>query len=369
MAKLTLSRDEASARIQNQIVKGQELLSRPVESRSELKQIRQSYYTWDEYNVELLKKLFETEVEAEAYARRPGIFIAGNSSLEEDIEDFHDDVRSRIRRLDSLAERLELFDEPGSGGVVTGGSQAEIARRLIETLDRIQASNYQDEQLIQEAKNLNAMLSPTYTRMHGAVPVITTTYPPRIWWPRAREEASQALAMASARQLATPEPSSKRPPERAPSNRVFLVHGRDHGLKEAVARLVDRIGYKPIILHERPDRGQTIIEKFEREAPDAAYAIVLLTPDDVGRLAAEPEAPLGTRARQNVVWEFGYFAALLGRDHVAALVVSADELVRPTDIEGILYISVRDIEDDAWRMKLAREMKSAGLDVDLNNID
>jgi predicted nucleotide-binding protein len=215
----------------------------------------------------------------------------------------------------------------------------------------------------------NARLGPTYAAIYNGRPLIITTYPVRVWFSRAYDQAQQALALASAGSVAAPTPQ---PVERPPSNRVFVVHGHDHGLKEAVARLVESLGYQAIILHERADRGQTIIEKFEREAPDAAFAVILLTPDDEGRSRSigqeDKAADLAHRARQNVVWEYGYFVALLRRANVRALVMSDDEVESPSDFDGLLYVPVRTIEDTAWRMKLTQEMKAAGLDIDLNEV-
>jgi predicted nucleotide-binding protein len=91
--------------------------------------------------------------------------------------------------------------------------------------------------------------------------------------------------------------------------------------------------------------------------------VVLLTPDDVGRSAteAEPEGP--NRARQNVILELGYFMGALKRARVAAL--CTDVVERPSDIHGLLYI---DVSQDGWELRLAREMRDAGLPVDLNKL-
>lgn len=53
-------------------------------------------------------------------------------------------------------------------------------------------------------------------------------------------------------------------PSRSPGRKVFVVHGHDNGLKEAVARFLTRLQLEPIILHEKPNEGSTIVEKFER---------------------------------------------------------------------------------------------------------
>lgn len=53
---------------------------------------------------------------------------------------------------------------------------------------------------------------------------------------------------------------------------VFIVHGHDSGLKNEVARFITDMGYNPIILHEQPNTGKTIIEKIEAFT-NVCYAI------------------------------------------------------------------------------------------------
>ena len=93
---------------------------------------------------------------------------------------------------------------------------------------------------------------------------------------------------------------------------TFLVHGHDEAVKEAVARYLDGLGVKPIILHEQASQGRTVIEKLEHHA-NVSFAIVLLTPDDVGSAYGQAEE-LRPRARQNVVLELGFFVGKLGRE-------------------------------------------------------
>jgi Predicted nucleotide-binding protein containing TIR-like domain len=72
----------------------------------------------------------------------------------------------------------------------------------------------------------------------------------------------------------------------APSRRVFLVHGHDEGVRETVARFLEKLDLECVILHEQPNKGRTIIEKFEAYS-DVSFAVVLLTPDDQGGLITE----------------------------------------------------------------------------------
>lgn len=144
---------------------------------------------------------------------------------------------------------------------------------------------------------------------------------------------------------------------------IFIVHGRDDGTKETVARFVEKFGLKAIILHEQPSEGLTIIEKLEKYADNAGFAIVLLTPDDVGGLKNTIEDKIKPRARQNVVFELGYFMGKLGRERVCPLFKG--EIENPSDIDGVVYVSM---DNEDWKLKLGQEMKNAGFSVDMNKI-
>jgi len=150
------------------------------------------------------------------------------------------------------------------------------------------------------------------------------------------------------------------PVARAPSRKIFVVHGHDEGARETVARFIERIGFEAIILHEQANRGRTVIEKVEAHG-DVGFAVVLLTPDDVGGVS--PEA-LHPRARQNVLLELGYFIGLLSRARVCAL--RKGEVEIPSDFAGVVYQPLDD--HGAWKTALARELQDAGYDIDWNKV-
>ena len=80
-----------------------------------------------------------------------------------------------------------------------GSSLPEAAHRLLELLRQVESTRaYDDEELLQEIKTLNLQLAPAYAQLYGRTPLISTTYPPRIWIPRAKEAASDALAFLNA---------------------------------------------------------------------------------------------------------------------------------------------------------------------------
>lgn len=148
-----------------------------------------------------------------------------------------------------------------------------------------------------------------------------------------------------------PAPAAEPEPKEEPVPAgVFIVHGHDELTREQVARTIEQEGRKAVILHEQANKGQTLIEKFERYAAEAGWAVVLLTDDDVGGTSKESLQP---RARQNVVLEMGFFYGRFGRERVAVLYEEGVEL--PSDTLGIAYIPLD--EGGAWKAKLLKELE------------
>jgi predicted nucleotide-binding protein len=141
-------------------------------------------------------------------------------------------------------------------------------------------------------------------------------------------------------------------------SKVFVVHGHDEGAREGVARFLEKIGLTAIILREQPNQGRTIIEKFVDCAREVGFAVVLLTPDDLGGAAATEVQQ--SRARQNVIFELGYFAGSLGRGR--ACLLRKGEVEIPSDLYGVVYTAMDGA--DGWKIELARELKAAGFEFD-----
>lgn len=135
--------------------------------------------------------------------------------------------------------------------------------------------------------------------------------------------------------------------------RVFIIHGHDEASKSQVARMVEQLGFTAVILAEQTNRGRTIVEKLERHS-DVAFAVAILTPDDIG-----------SRARQNVILELGHFEGRIGRDRVCILYTPGVGL--PSDIRGVAYYELD--KAGAWRYSVAKELRDAGFPgVDMNKL-
>jgi predicted nucleotide-binding protein len=141
------------------------------------------------------------------------------------------------------------------------------------------------------------------------------------------------------------------------SRDVFVVHGHDLGMQQTVARFLEKLKLKPIILNEQASRNRTIIEKFEAYS-SVRFAVVLLSPDDVGAAKGQEPKP---RARQNVILELGYFLGALGRENVCALHKGDVEL--PSDLHGVIWVPY----EGNWQLTLIKELKAAEVEIDLSD--
>ncbi len=143
---------------------------------------------------------------------------------------------------------------------------------------------------------------------------------------------------------------------------VFIVHGHDEAAKTKTARFIEKLGLTPIILHEQASGSKTVIEKIEAYS-NVGFGIILYTPCDIGG-KKEEKPQLKNRARQNVVFEHGFLIGKIGRKNVCALV--KDDIETPNDISGVVYVKMDD--EDAWHLKIARELRNSGYDIDMNKV-
>lgn len=166
---------------------------------------------------------------------------------------------------------------------------------------------------------------------------------------------AKAILQTFLDELADDEPAHGKT-QPANYTRVFIVHGHDGELKQAVARVVEKQGIEAVILTEQANQGKTIIEKFE-DFSDVGGAICLFTADDLGR-SRESDVDRA-RARQNVVFETGYFIGKLGRDHI--VILADDGIEMPSDLSGVVRTNTGN-----WQFELLKELKAMGYAIDLN---
>jgi CheY-like chemotaxis protein len=139
--------------------------------------------------------------------------------------------------------------------------------------------------------------------------------------------------------------------------KVFIVHGHDDVMKLALKNYVQNVLHfpEPIILHEQPSLGRTIIEKFEDESRAVQVVFVLMTPDDKMSISADSNIAK-RRTRQNVIFELGYFLGRLRRRSGRVLLLHKGPLELPSDINGIVYIDISNGIESAGE-EIRRELR------------
>lgn len=224
----------------------------------------------------------------------------------------------------------EVVDDTGAGDVFAGGY---IAGRLLEHLS------------LHPERGVRLGHDMVQAKVHDLGPNRYAEFPKIL------------------RSLSSPRPAMGSSPDgRVAEKTVFIVHGRDFkNRRGTVALALKQLDISHERLGERPPRGKTIIEALE-EKKGAAFVVVLMTSDDVGALKTK-DKQLQPRARQNVVFELGFFTAV---DRSRVCVLYDGDVEMPTDYAGVLYIKLD--ENDAWVRTLAEALKEAGFTVDQNKI-
>ncbi len=118
--------------------------------------------------------------------------------------------------------------------------------------------------------------------------------------------------------------------------KVFISHGHDDVAKKDVTRFVEALNFRPVVLSDLSQPGHTVIELLEA-CSNVGYAIIVLSPDDVGG-RQDTTQELQSRARQNVIFEMGYFVAKLGRQNVFVLHKGGVEM--PSNYKGVRHIKM-----------------------------
>ena len=173
--------------------------------------------------------------------------------------------------------------------------------------------------------------------------------------------ASQVL-LQKVKLLLSPPKTDQRLNSQVRSNKIFVVHGQDNEMKTDVTQTLQKLDLEPIIIHEKPNSPQTLIEKISDYA-HVSFAVVLVSPDD---LAYPKETPDETkyRANQNVIFELGYFLGRLGKQNVIAIYRKKKDFEIPNNYNGVLWIEYK----TGWYFELIRELQATNFDVDANKL-
>lgn len=152
----------------------------------------------------------------------------------------------------------------------------------------------------------------------------------------------------------------------ANNRKVFVVYGHDINARTQLEAMLRRWDIEPLIIDQLASSGQTIIEKLEENTDKVQFGIVLATPDDIGYSKGK-EVDKKYRVRQNVILELGMLLSKVGRSRVVILLSQAEELEKPSDIDGLIYIPFTNNVEEA-NISLAKELQRNGYDIDISKL-
>jgi len=117
--RLQVARAEARRSLDERIEIGQQMLDRPVNSAQGIDELKNDFRTWHDYNERLLQRLFTTTALADEYM--PVMFMSGGSpDPQRRLQSVRYDIEHQKQKLVSIANRLDLYDEPSRVGSEAG---------------------------------------------------------------------------------------------------------------------------------------------------------------------------------------------------------------------------------------------------------
>ena len=131
------------------------------------------------------------------------------------------------------------------------------------------------------------------------------------------------------------------------STKILLIHGRSNDWLLVKDFVEKQLSIETIVMKEVFSQGRSLPEKFEQLAFPVRGAIVIATPDDLGKAAIDSNGvlieknniELSSRARQNIWLEYGWIWGALGRDRI--LLITKRDVEVPSDLKGIEFYNYR----------------------------
>jgi predicted nucleotide-binding protein len=346
-SKLVVPREEAIRKIREQIDLGRGLRDQKMFSMADLENAQKRMIDWFEINIQLLTRLFSNSFFKEEYSM--GLSSDMDSAITFSLKEkyFKEDMNEQIGRLESFLERLKLIPEMKAGEL----TEQELAEQSVKEEQPKEIGSIEVQLREALTSELKPREEPIQQRPSEELP--SKEKPPK-------EELSRKVPETRKLFREEPPPTTAFDQSELPGGHILLIHGRDEATKKTVSAFIEKLGLRASILHEQPNEGRSIIEKFG-EPSNIDFAIILFTPDDIATPRNKPKERQ-TRVSQNVIFEFGFVLGKLGQGRVCVLYKEGVEI--PSDYSGVMTIPMD--PRGGWRLLVAKEIKQAGIEIDLN---
>ena len=264
----------------------------------------------------------------------------------------------------AFGPRLEAIDSI----LYNGGSKPLSAYEPESNLEKMRRSNLQTT-----LKNLETCIAQLLAKESSAVisfpeessppPAGKPEIPQEISKTRKKKDLGKELTVDLTIPQDSPSPPAAKkevPMAQSKERKVLIIPGREEEKKGKVAGFLKELDLEPFFPDGAASRGMSLPEKY-KSYEDAAFAIILLTGDDMGYPQEEPEEPK-PRPAQNVIFEVGFLMGRLDPNRVCALYEEGLDL--PSEFKGSILIPYD--EGGFWKLMVARALKMAQVEVDLN---
>jgi hypothetical protein len=350
--RLLVPREEAIRKTKEQIEAGRHTRDQRMSSMADLDSAQERRTKWMEDNIKMLTRLVNNPVFEDEYNMRTALDLDSAITFSLKEKYFRDDMNEQIAKLESFLEHLKLIPEMTAEEVIEQKLAEEAAKE--EQTKGIQSIEVQLREVLTSELGPSKELpreEPLIKKPLQEEPLIEKPLQEELLkeTPARGEQSTEELPLRVALNRGQP-----------PGGKVLLIHGRDEATKESLLEFLERLELHPLVLHEQPGGGKSMMEQFG-ESSDIHFAIVLLTADDIATPRNKPKERQN-RVAQNVIFEFGYFLSKFGQGRVCALY--KEEVEIPSDYLGAVTIPMD--SRGGWRLLVAKEMKQAGLEIDLN---
>jgi len=337
-------REETIRRIAEQIEIGRAIRDMKMFSMRDLESAQERRTEWLENNIEMLALLFNSPFLEEEY--NMDISFNMDSAMTFSLKEkyFKDDINEQIGKLESLLERLkqnkaeELIEKKPIEEPVRQEHPEEIKPRGIQP----------KEEPFPEKPPLEKFLKKEPSKEFRSK--------------EKRLEGEPSKEGPHRKKLLEGDPPSTVVLDQSQLRRsnILFIHGHDEVRKDSVLKFIEKVGLQALILQEQLNGSRSIMEKLGKFS-NINFAIILVTPDDTTPSEDKPREGKAC-VSQDMIFELGYFVGKLGPGRVCALYQEGMEI--PFDYSDIVCVPMDPRE--RWKLLVAKEIKQAGIEIDLN---
>jgi hypothetical protein len=340
-AKLVAPHADAMRHLKNAFDKGTEIKARRIRNGDDLDEARGHKLQWVADVTDLLNQQFDNVSVADYFNDYIGKVFPEYAEFGNFVEQFYEEMDYRLNKLRAIWKRVEDAGDP-TGATLTAAAGG------IPSAEAGPSAQFSDETRTQQPRNVAtpaASPQPLPTVAAGAAVASRSETKPSSSSSKSNKNPQQHASPNRESAMAAGASSSS-------TNKVlFVTHGPKDPSSEAVLQFIQQLSM-PIV---EADHTNGLIETLESQR-DMGFAIVMNAADTVenGKAALSDSS----------VFKLGYCAGKLGLRRMCMMNGPAHPNVG--DSQGIAHVAV-DV-NGGWQLQLARQMKRAGCDIDLNRL-